>query len=59
MEKTKQIEGVRFVWDYNNPKLKNNEIITSFMKQEQQITAYYMYLSDENINDSFREGLSS
>lgn len=34
----------------NLSKLKNNEIITSFMKQEQQITAYYMYLSDENIN---------
>ena len=27
LEKTKQIEGVRFVWDYDNPKLKNNESI--------------------------------
>jgi hypothetical protein len=27
LEKTKQIEGVRFVWDYDNPKLKNNQSI--------------------------------
>ena len=27
LEKTKQIDGVRFVWDYTNPKLINNESI--------------------------------
>jgi hypothetical protein len=28
LERTRQIEGVKFVWDYDNPKLKNNKSIS-------------------------------